>query len=393
VQEKLRIAEQTIERHHQRKTSHLLAGDSLRPRSPVSDTATSATTLSSPTTASTPPHSKAELLPTDSTPPSPPLSEASIYAKTVPATPMPRRKGSIAFEPAATPRPGYQSQRSSRHARKPSIPTALKASASGRATPSIRTTAPSQRGTRPSAGGSSTAGGVPRSGSLYQIRGLIGKMQKLEERVYSARSKLPAPTSTPPRASPRNGSAMGNYIPSTVTVRSTRKRASASTTSSVQGGQDTGVSRLSFGVSGSRQPSSSRPSSRASMSSQTPLQRPGSRSSARTAMGHYGTSSISGVEGRIPRPRSSMSGTSSGHTHSQSLSMSTSSRDPDADNSDGSNAVTPVARRVSVSRTGIPTPSGLPRRQSTGRRTSSGMDSEMGPPARPRKMSEIGETY
>jgi hypothetical protein len=394
VQEKLRIAEQTIERHHQRKTSNLLAGDSLRPRSPVSDTATSATTLSSPTTASTPPHSKAELLRTDSTPPSPPLSEASVNAKPVPATPVPRRKGSIAFEPAATPRPGYQSQRSTRHARKPSIPTAFRGSTSGRNTPSIRTTAPTQRGPRPSAGGSTTTGGIPRSGSLYQIRGLIGKMQKLEERVYSARSKLPAPTTTPPRASPRNGSAMGHYMPSNVTVRSTRKRASGSTASSIQGAHEPGVSRLSFGVSGSRQPSSSRPSSRASISSQSAMQRPGSRSSTRTPMGHYATSSISGVEGRLPRPRSSLSGASSGHVHSQSLSMSTSSRDVDADNnSDGSNAVTPVARRMSLTKTGIPTPSGLPRRQSTGRRTSSGMESEMGPPARPRKMSEIGETY
>lgn len=389
MQEKLRIAEQTIERHHQRKTSNLLAGDSLRPRSPVSDTATSATTLSSPTTASTPPHSKAELLRTDSTPPSPPLSEASVNAKPVPATPMPRRKGSIAFDNAATPRPGYQS---TRHTRKPSIPTALKNSTSGRTTPSIRTTAPTQRGARPSTG-AGTIGGVPRSGSLYQIRGLIGKMQKLEERVYSARSKLPAPTTTPPRASPRNGSAMGHYIPSTVTVRSTRKRASGSTTSSIQGGPESGVSRLSFGVSGSRQPSSSRPSSRASMSSSSAIQRPGSRSSTRTPLGHYSSSSISGVEGRLPRPRSSLSG-ASGHVHSQSLSMSTSSRDVDADNnSDGSNAVTPVARRMSLTKTGIPTPSGLPRRQSAGRRTSVGMDSEMGPPARPRKMSEIGETY
>jgi hypothetical protein len=391
TQEKLRIAEQTIERHHQRKTSQLLAGDSLRPRSPVSDTATSATNLSSPTTASTPPHTKTEMPPLDSTPPSPPLSEASINAKRAPVvTPMPVRKSSIALD--STPRPGlYQHQsRTTRHSRGPSLSMSTKSSTVGRNTPSIRTTAPGQNRSRPSTGASANAGGPPRSASLYHIRGLIGQMQKLEERVHSARSKLPAPTTTPPRASPRNGSGLGHHIPSTVTVRSTRKRPSGS---SVNAAYESGVSRLSFGVSGARQPSSSRPSSRTSMSSQS-LQRPASRSSTRTPLGHYSSASIGKMEGRLPRPRSSMSGQSGGHGHTQSMSMSTSSRDADADTlSDGSSAVTPVARRVSVSQTGIPTPSGLPRRQSAGRRTSLGMESDMGPPARPRKMSEIGETY
>ncbi|KAF2660586.1 nuclear distribution protein nude [Lophiostoma macrostomum CBS 122681] len=398
VQEKLRIAEQTIERHHQRKTSQLLAGDSLRPRSPVSDTATSATTLSSPTTASTPPHSKADALRTDATPPSPPLSDASVTAKPVPSTPMPLRKGSIALDPATTPRPGLYQSRPPRHSRGPSIPMSTKSGTNGRATPSIRTTAPAQKGPRPSMGGNNPAPSLPRSGSLYQIRGLIGKMQKLEERVYSARSKLPAPTTTPPRASPRNGSALGHHIPNTVTVRSTRKRASAaSNASSINVLNESGVSRLSFGIpSGSGDAGGSRPSSRASIASQ---QRPGSRSSIRTPLGHYSSSSISGVEGRLPRPRSSMSGQSGGHGHSQSMSLSGSlrgrEREHDTDNlSDGSNTATPLARRMTLDKSGIPTPSGLPRRQSAGRRTSTGLDGDMGPPpVRPRKMSEIGETW
>ncbi|KAF2263279.1 nuclear distribution protein nude [Lojkania enalia] len=398
VQEKLRIAEQTIETHHQRKTSQLLAADSLRPRSPVSEASTSATTLSSPTAASTPPHSKPDGLRTDATPPSPPLSDAPISAKTVPSTPMPVRKSSIALDLSATPRPNLYQPRP-RHSRGPSIPVSAASGSSGRATPSIRTTAPAPRGPRPSVG-ASNASGLPRSGSLYQIRGLIGKMQKLEERVYSARSKLPAPTSTPPRASPRNGSALGNHIPSTVTVRSNRKRASAaSTASSVNGLGDNGVSRLSFGIpTSSREPSSSRPSSRASVASQSGIQRPSSRSSVRTPLGHYQTSSISGVEGRLSRPRSSMSGQfGGGHVHSQSMSASNAARDADADNqSDGSNAATPLARRMTLEKSGIPTPSGLPRRQSAGRRLSSGLEGDMGPPdrpTRPRKMSEIGETY
>ncbi|KAF1951291.1 nuclear distribution protein nude [Byssothecium circinans] len=385
VQEKLRIAEETIERHHQRKTSNLLAGDSLRPRSPVSEASTSATTLSSPTTASTPPQNKSGAERPDVTPPSPPLSEASITAKPAPSTPMPAaRKKSIALDPSATPRPGMYSTRPPRHSRGPSIPVSAKGAPtpSGRATPSIRTTAPTYKGSRPSVG-SGAPGGLPRSGSLYQIRGLIGKMQKLEERVYHARSKLPAPTHTPPRASPRNGSALGQHIPSTVTVRSNRKRSSQASTA------ESGISRLSFGMS--QNGSNSRPSSRASVASQ----RPASRSSTRTPLGHYANSSISGVEGRIPRPRSSLSGQSGGHGHghSHSMSMSGSVRDGDAgSNSDGSSAVTPVARRVTTEKTGLPTPSGLPRRMSQGRRVSSGLgDGGMGPPARPRKMSEVEE--
>lgn len=399
VQEKLRLAEATIERHHQRKVSHHLAGDALRPRSPASEASTTATTLSSPTAASTPPRNKSDNLRPDATPPSPPLSDAPPSSGPEPATPMPKRKGSIALDPAATPRPGPQQSRAPRHSRGPSIPAPRPSmGASGRTTPSIRTTAPAQRGARPSLGGTAPAGGLPRSGSLYQIRGLIGKMQKLEERVYSARSKLPAPTNTPPRASPRNGSALGHHIPNNVTLRSSRKRTShASVASSVNNAPaDSGVSRLSFGMpSSSREPGSSRPSSRASVSSQSGMQRPESRSaigrpesrgSTRTPLGHYQSASISG---RIQRPRSSLSGIS-GHSHTQSLSLSLRESETGS-NSDGSSIPTP--RRLTLEKSGIPTPSGLPRRQSAGRRISSGgmEGGDMLPPARPRKMSTQAE--
>jgi hypothetical protein len=401
VQEKLRAAEATIERFHTRKVSNHLAGDSLRPRSPASEASTSATTLSSPTTASTPPRTRSDALRPDTTPPSPPLSDAPLATKPVPSTPMPRRRQSIAQDPAATPRAGLHQSRP-RHSRNPSIPAAARQSfgASGRTTPSIRTTAPALRGARPSVGGNAP-GVLPRSGSLYQIRGLIGKMQKLEERVYSARSKLPAPTTTPPRASPRNGSTLGS-IPKNVTVRSNRKRSSqhtSTTTSSVNNGAtESGVSRLSFGVStSSREPSNSRPSSRASMSSQSgfsrpdsrsAIQRPESRGSTRTPLGHYTSSSING---RIQRPRSSLSGMS-GHSHSHSLSMSLRESETGS-TSDGSNVTTPVARRLTMEKSGIPTPSGIPRRQSAGRRTSApyAEGGEMPPPARPRKMSTYDE--
>lgn len=394
VQEKLRIAEETIENHHQRKVSSHIAGDSLRPRSPVSEASTSATTLSSPTAASTPPHTKPDGIRPDTTPPSPPLSDAPVSTRTIPSTPMPRRKPSIALDPSATPRPGLYQSRPPRHSRGPSVSAAPRQSmgVSGRTTPSIRTTAPAPRVPRPSVGGNGAAGGLPRSGSLYQIRGLIGKMQKLEERVHSARSKLPAPTNTPPRASPRNGSALGHHLPSNVTLRSTRKRSSqASAASSVTGGES-GVSRLSFGVPSSREPTtSSRPSSRASVTSQT-MQRPASRSSTRTPLGHYASASMGRAEGRLARPRSSMSGQSSAHGHSQSLSMSLREAETSS-NSDASSMATPVARRLTLEKSGIPTPSGLPRRQSAGRRTSAGVvdGGEMGPPARPRKMSTYSE--
>jgi len=417
VQEKLRLAEATIERHHERKVSNHLAGDSLRPRSPASEASTSATTLSSPTAASTPPHTKAGALRPDVTPPSPPLSDAPVSRRPIPSTPMPMRKTSTTRDSAATPRPALHQPRLPRHSRGPSIPAARPSmGTSGRATPSIKTTAPAPRVPRPSVGGNAPAGGLPRSGSLYQIRGLIGKMQKLEERVYSARSKLPAPTNTPPRASPRNGSAMGHHISSgNVTLRSNRKRTShASAASSRADAPDSGVSRLSFGIpTSSREPSNSRPNSRASISSQSRpesrsgmqrpesrsgmqrpesrsgMQRPESRGSTRTPMGHYSSASISG---RIQRPRSSMSGISSAHSHTKSFSMSL--RDSETgSNSDGSNVATPVARRLTLEKSGIPTPSGLPRRQSAGRRSSTGFadGGDMLPPARPRKMSTQNE--
>jgi hypothetical protein len=413
VQEKLRQAEETIEGHYQRKVSNHLAGDALRPRSPVSEASTSATTISSVTAASTPPHSKADVLPPDASPPSPPLSDAPISAKPVPFTPMPKRKGSVApMDPAATPRASSSFRsRPPRHTRGPSVSATSRpsTSASGRATPSIRTTAPATRPPpRPLLDSTAPEGDMPRSGSLVQIRGLIGKMQKLEERVQTARSKLPAPTTTPPRASPRNSSVMGQIVPNTVTLRksSRAKRSShASAASSVNNAYESGVSRLSFGLSSAtRDRTTSTPSSRASLSSQPGLQRPESRSSNRTPLGHYQSSSISGTEPRVPRPRSSMSGQiqrprssmsghSSGHGHSQSFSMSM--RGSDVDNSsDGSGVSTPMGRRLTMEKSGIPTPkSALPRRQSVGRRTSSTVvdGGDMGPPARPRKMSTQAE--
>lgn len=235
-------------------------------------------------------------------------------------------------------------------------------------------------------------------------------MERLEARVHNARSRLPAPTNTPPRASPRS-SFNGVNVPSTVTVRS-RKRTIGSTASSVAGDETTPtnhypqhkshvprlsesrVSRLSFGPLPNRGPDSeiSRPSSRASLSSARP--------SSRTEMAPprpVSRSSLGGARTPLGRPRSSMSG--SVHGHSASIS-----RMDEEDEEDSGEFRTP-SRRGTYSKfdprgstSSIPGPgSAIPvpgaRRQSGGRRTS-----KEGGFARPasrtgQKLEDLGETY
>ncbi|KAJ8108911.1 hypothetical protein OPT61_g7843 [Boeremia exigua] len=436
TQEKLRLAEVTIEKHHQRTVSNHLAKDSstLRPRSPMSEASTTNTNLSSPTAASTPPYMQTDTLLPDSTPPSPPLSDAPLVIRPIPfAAPVPTRKASIASrDPSATPRAGVFAR--PRHTRGPSVSgiPATGASPAVRRTPSVMrppSAVPGQRPSRPSIGGNTSANGLPRSGSLYQIRGLIGKMQKLEERVHSARSKLPAPLSTPPRASPRPPSAAANYLPTSVSVR---KRASQASTSVSSVGETTtggGKGRPSFGVPSTA--SNSRPSSRASMSSTPQLPRvaskpspvtrsstvrtPGTRTpgvrtpstrtpGSRNPLGHYSSASMSGRIGKAPPPilhlhegrqfgRQSLNRHPSDYAHAQMQNFSRS--DTGSDDGEESEIKTPIGRRSTMERSGIPTPgSGLPRRTSMGRRISASMDGGMGPPVRPRKMSTYEEeTY
>jgi predicted nucleic acid-binding Zn-ribbon protein len=446
--EKLRLAEATIEKHHQRAVSNHLAKEShtLRPRSPFSEASTTNTNMSSPTAASTPPYSmQPDGLRPDSTPPSPPLSDAPLAIRPIPFNPpMPTRKLSIASrDPAATPRAGTFASRP-RHTRLPSISAAPGAGASAgpRRTPSVmrppsahqnHSQSHAQRPSRPSIGNSASAGGLPRSGSLYQIRGLIGKMQKLEERVHSARSKLPAPMATPPRASPRPPSAASNYLPGSVSVRKRASQASTSASSVGEGANNTGVSRLSFGVPSNvpSTTSNSRPGSRASMSSTPQLSRapsrpspitrssttrtPGTRTpgvrtpstrtpNTRNPLGHYSSASMSGRIGKAPPPilhlhegrqfgRTSLNRHPSDQGNSHNVSRS------DTGSDDESEIKTPIGRRATMERTGIPTPgsgsaSALPRRTSVSRRISASMDGGMGPPARPRKMSTYEEeTY
>ncbi|KAI0405452.1 NUDE protein [Xylaria palmicola] len=339
-------------------------------------------------------------------PPSPPMSDASAT--------LPKPSSTLKT-------PAHPSQKKSR------IPSADRS-----ITPKPRSLAPastrqpglrSVTGTRTPAPTRTTANRaashkMPPSTSLTHIRSLTAQMQRLEARVQSARSKLPAPTQTPPRASPRSSMQGAGQMPSTVTMRS-RKRTVGSVASSVTEDAPTqpvnavgvskhtsrlsasGVSRLSFGPlpnrSNNYDPEGSamgisRPSSRASISGYARSERPPSRSEMVRPL-----SRASNLGPRTPmgvRPRSSMSG--SLHGHSQSVSHI---EFDEMDERTPSRRGTYSKFDTDGSASGIPTPGGIPtyRRQSGGpgpssttRRISSGGVNDG---SRPRKLSDLGETY
>ncbi|GAB1740405.1 hypothetical protein NU219Hw_g5510t1 [Hortaea werneckii] len=249
TQEKLRKADRVIEKLRQRKPSPPLAVKELRPsqqqrpRSPTASEASGVTPASP--TASTPPP-KSDSMTEASTPPSPPLSDAPAQANGVKSEGKPtllhKLRGSAQTpDLSATPKPYFpSSSAASRHAPSPAVrkptrhsraPSSVTISSTGtqsatsdpyRSSTSMRPPPSSTRtrltSTRPSTGSttsstptaagggaesttSSTTGGaggssnaaLPRSDSLHQIKALRGRMQKIEERVHSARSKLPAP--------------------------------------------------------------------------------------------------------------------------------------------------------------------------------------------------------
>lgn len=348
----------------------------------------------------TPPESKSPL-PSDSLselrdPPSPPMSDVSAPLPKVAATRTPapgrgRRTRLPSADNSITPKP--------RGAKPHTTTTRAPGSRISTGGTTIRTPANRPPGPR------SASHKVAPTNSLSHIRSLTAQMQRLEARVHSVRSKLPGPTHTPPRASPRN-SVYGPPVPSTVTVRS-RKRTVGSTTSSIAGDDTTptnaqasasskgshvprlstsGVSRLSFGPLPNRGPDSeiSRPSSRASISSYA---RPPSRTDMipRPAS----RTSLTGTRTPMGRPRSSLGG--SIHGHSASINRI------DLAEEDETEFRTP-SRRGTFSKleletihssSAIPMPSS--RRHSGGRRTSNG-------PSRAsisshRKLSDLGETY
>ena len=401
IQEKLRNSNANASRGS-RKPTPLGPGISI-PRSPEVSEHSPGTSASSPIIATPPAKSASSATSEAVTPPSPPISESSTNMLKATRTPSMTKSRMSITETNTAPR--HHNPQKPRHSRGPSIPVS-----NGRSTPSVvsRRSFARMDPNQPS--------GIPRSGSLYQIRGLIGKMQKLEERVQSVRSRLPAPVDTPPRASPRSGSALGqnSAIPATVTMRSARKRTGGSNASYSSSLRDSGAtatytpSRSSFGIpqptpTRSVHGGDSRPSSRTSMSSRSSISgagsgiptRPDSRQSlggARTPLGHYSMNPT--TESR--RPRSSLSTYNNpgmGHI----------------DEGDD-NLTTPTPRRSTFNKndfagSAIPTPSGLKKRPSDAgmgssiaapRRISSGLDrrdGDMAPPERKKKLSGVGETY
>ncbi|KAI1373378.1 NUDE protein [Hypoxylon crocopeplum] len=400
MQDKIRKAE---DRHLSAISTDISISESLTFEDSPRSITSSPLITTPPDEVSLPPPSKGA--PAVNEPPSPPMSDASA--------PLPRPASKV-----KTPAPSAQ-KKSRLPSTDRSVTPKARSTVSGamrppglRSATSARTPAPPR--TNPNRAASQR---LPTSNSLTHIRTLTAQMQRLEARVQSARSKLPAPVNTPPRASPRSSVLGMGQVPSTVTMRS-RKRTVGSTTSSIADDTPTqpttsrhmsrlstsGVSRLSFGPlpnrSNNYDPDSSsismsRPSSRASVSSYAKPDRPASRSEIARPMSR---TSLSGA--RTPlgvRPRSSLSG--SLHGHSQSISRI----DPD-EFDERFEERTPSRRGtyskydIDGSASGIPAPSGIsmPRRQSGGmhsaRRISGGVSNEP-TGGRPRKLSDLGETY
>ncbi|KAJ5591545.1 Nuclear distribution protein nudE [Penicillium hispanicum] len=396
VQEKLRHTEGNG--YRRRKPTPLYRSPSTPQNLEIFDRSPG-TATSSPVFA-TPP-AKSSLAASAATPPSPPISESSTsLRKSINATPT--------FPRSRAAGPEAVNSRTLHNARTQPRPTHSRTSSlaysNGRSTPSIssRNSMTRMNAPRPSA--------LPKSGSLYQIRGLIGKMQKLEERVQSAKSRLPAPSDTSSRGSPRSGSRAGSVIgdspvPSTVTVRrSSRKRLSGSSFgSSVRDSEGipsyTPQGRQSFGA---RTQGDSRPSSRTSFSSRSsfsqsvhsgvPVGRPESRQSrpgAKTPLGHYSTNPT--TESR--RPRSSLSN----HAGQTPSVGGMSYIEEDRDISTPTSRIAQDLRRPSISAT----PTGLKKRTTSGVsaiptprsfKTSIG-PGPMPPPERKTQANELGETF
>lgn len=232
--EKLRLAGQDIERLRSRKPSPL-AVSSLRARSPASEA--SGITPESPTMSTPPP--KSDSASEIATPPSPPLSDAPAVTngKAEPKTPMPKRRSLLPAN-GATPRQAAM-RTLPRHSRGPSLASTASAATSD-ANKVMRPPTSTQRPRLTSRTSLAQSEGIPRSESLYQMKNLRSRMQKIEERVHSARSKLPAPrNSLTPKNSPRNASAASGAtgddltVPSSITMRRSIRRGNSYLGSSV----------------------------------------------------------------------------------------------------------------------------------------------------------------
>ena len=419
--EKLRRAEATIESLRSRKPS-TLAVEHLRTRSPASEVSTA--TPTSPT-ASTPP-SKSTSASDARTPPSPPLSDAPVHVKIDPhMLPPAKRTMSLMPDTAATPRSALQGSRavSARHTRVPSIMSGSSGTAASEVrslkTPILRSTI--------------QPGNMPRSESLAQMKGLRNRMQKIEERVHNARSKLPPPHNTP-RSSPRAS------VPSSVTLRRSSKRPSAINASgpSYSGSEDSGpptvgrrdthIKRLSYGIPrpasslatdrpppvanfnrpssriGNTRPesriSSTRPESRVSSNrpeSRISSTRPESRSGADTPLGGNFRDIAPPNSSTIARPRSSISGPSNSTLHSSSSNVSPRKglhRSSQSISEHTSRQQPPESEDTGRRTSGLPGPAQHARRQSVQMRAPPSLAPR--PPSRKAveaQEQDLGETY
>ncbi len=422
--EKLQLADETVRSLLSRKPSPM-AVENLRARSPASEA--SGITPASPT-ASTPP-SKSDTASDAPTPPSPPLSDAPANGKADLRTPSVAKRRSLMPANGTTPRPAFNGQRTQvKHGRGPSMASnGLNSDAKAMRPPPSRPRIVS----RPS---NLASEGLPRSDSLYQIRSLRGRMQKIEERVQSARSKLPAPKNNTPKGSPRTGSTPGDNLPSSVTLRRSVRRPSgimglqldgASDASDTPSKRQSYASRPSFGIprppsaasdrpmsSYDRPPSAAsggRPGSRLSLASGSglaPSNRPSSRAGAQTPLSGFGLATQDRANSRAGGAYATIHGTPRSHRPSASVSEL---RRIGQESEDSIFVPPSPSRTLAFGKSVLGTPSASSRRQSSGvplprtggKRPSMGMGqggqgdgngSAMMPPPR-RKMSDVGETF
>lgn len=420
TKEKLRKALETLARREKALTLQPITMSSASPRSELSPTTTSA---SSPTfdtpPAKAPSSSGLSDIPT---PPSPPISDGSANVSKSVVTPrLPKVRPSISGI-ASIQRPSTSTSTCNNN----TAPTRPYGHTRGTSIAALSRTGPSStfRQSLSKSGPMTTRpAGLPQSTSIIHLRDLRGKMQKLEQRVQTARSKLPAPVHTPPRASPRSGSALGNHIPASVTVR-TRKRTGGSAISGVESLPDKGKETPAVRSKASRPSLNQQPPSptRGEMAAPPPLRplsrasgisgrssfapshsRPGSRASVsgfRVALGGgVGTTHAPNASTDRVRPKSSLSSYGYDGAMDEEMPGPTDSRD----------VVTPTPRRTTFAKrtsdvgSAIPSPTKRPslggastklpalaRRQSSGfaRGNSAG---EMRPPSR--QLNNVREGY
>lgn len=388
----------------------------LTQTSPRSELSPTTTNDSSPSFDTPPPKTASSSGVSDTpTPPSPPISEKSVFvpkasprSKTIVTPSIPKTRTSV-IASSTTPRQSTYNSRITGHARGSSVQASNRGAPSSVFRQSMSRPAPvSQRGSA-----------LPHSGSMMQLRNLQGKMKKLEERVQTNMSRLPAPVNTPPKASPRSGSALGQPIPSSVTVRSGRKRVTGSTFSAIDSVPDEGpVSSLK-----SRSSRTSlvyqRPASPTKGDMAPPQPRPSSRASTSGRLstnggfvpGHSRPGSRASMSYRAPLGPPGIGHNASSFIRSQSSLSNRSGLDGAMDEEEDENKphdyVTPTPRRTTIGKrtsdvgSAIPSPT---KRLSYGmntklpapanRRQSSGLsDATVRPPSRQTQLNEVEEGY